>query len=168
MSAVRADAAQIEGNHPLASTSITIAHQLGKAEAERRIMAEVDRIAVMLKSVAEIVQGEWQDDSVSVSATSLGWAVNSLITVSDTTVTIDGNLPFILLPLKNVILKFVVERGERLLADEDAASEQMIRIKAYEIWESEGRPAGKAESHWFEAAERLSKHQGNPKTPPES
>jgi hypothetical protein len=152
----------------LASTSITIAHQLGKAEAVCRIKAEVDRIAVTLKGLVEIAQPQWHDDAASVSAKALGWTVTSLITVSDRTVTIEGNLPLILLPLKNVILKFVVERGERLLTNEDAASEHMIRLKAYEIWESEGRPAGKAESHWLEAVERLSKHQGNPKTPPES
>jgi Protein of unknown function (DUF2934)/Putative polyhydroxyalkanoic acid system protein (PHA_gran_rgn) len=162
-----ADAAQIEGNRTLASTSITIGHQLGKAEAARRINAEVDRIAVMLKAFVEIARAQWHDDAVSVSTKALGFTVASMITVSDKTVTIDGDLPFVLLPLKSAILKFVVERGERLLAGEDAASEQMIRLKAYEIWESEGRPAGKDESHWLEAVERMSKHQGDPKTPPE-
>jgi hypothetical protein len=151
----------------LAPTSITIAHRLGKAEAARRIKAEIDRISIRIKGMAEIEQDQWRDDAVSVSAKGLGWTATPSITVSDSTVNVEGDLPFILLPLKNIIVKFAVERGERLLANEDAPSEEMIRLKAYEIWESEGRPAGKDESHWAEAVERLSK-QNDPRTPPES
>ncbi len=30
-------------------------------------------------------------------------------------------------------------------------NEQSIRNRAYEIWEAEGRPDGKAEQHWMQA-----------------
>ncbi|WP_062228320.1 DUF2934 domain-containing protein [Aureimonas frigidaquae] len=37
-----------------------------------------------------------------------------------------------------------------MIEDED---EPRIRAKAYELWESEGRPEGRAERHWEEARE---------------
>ena len=33
--------------------------------------------------------------------------------------------------------------------------EQLIRERAYAIWEREGRPAGRAEAHWFQALRDL-------------
>ena len=30
-------------------------------------------------------------------------------------------------------------------------TEEMIRIKAYELWEADGKPPGTAEEHWFAA-----------------
>jgi hypothetical protein len=34
-------------------------------------------------------------------------------------------------------------------------TEEMIRLKAYELWEKSGRPAGSAEKDWFTAQELL-------------
>ena len=34
-------------------------------------------------------------------------------------------------------------------------SEDAIRQRSYEIWESEGRPAGRAEAHWQRAKSEL-------------
>lgn len=39
--------------------------------------------------------------------------------------------------------------------------ESRIREVAYFIWESEGRPDGKAERHWAEAEERLDSGAGH-------
>jgi hypothetical protein len=33
--------------------------------------------------------------------------------------------------------------------------EQQIRIRAYQIWESEGRPDGRADAHWQRARDEL-------------
>ena len=41
-----------------------------------------------------------------------------------------------------------VPQGEELGA---AADEHLIRLRAYEIWEEEGRPDGRAEDHWTRA-----------------
>jgi hypothetical protein len=34
-------------------------------------------------------------------------------------------------------------------------TEEMIRRKAYELWEASGKPAGSAEEHWFSAQNLL-------------
>lgn len=37
-------------------------------------------------------------------------------------------------------------------------TEDMIRLKAYELWEADGRPVGSAEKDWFTAQELLKKN----------
>jgi hypothetical protein len=39
--------------------------------------------------------------------------------------------------------------------DEHDETERRIRTKAHQIWESEGRPHGRAESHWTQAREMV-------------
>jgi hypothetical protein len=36
-------------------------------------------------------------------------------------------------------------------------TEEMIRLKAYELWEASGRPSGSAEEDWFAAQDLLKK-----------
>ncbi|MGH8019128.1 MAG: DUF2934 domain-containing protein [Opitutaceae bacterium] len=47
---------------------------------------------------------------------------------------------------------FHVTPSDRFPIDSDE-----IGRRAYEIWESEGRPEGKEKQHWFQAAEELAK-----------
>ena len=37
----------------------------------------------------------------------------------------------------------------------EANHDDKIRARAYQLWEEEGRPAGRAEQHWFTARESL-------------
>lgn len=37
----------------------------------------------------------------------------------------------------------------------DANRDDEIRARAYQLWEEEGRPEGRAEQHWFTARESL-------------
>ncbi len=37
----------------------------------------------------------------------------------------------------------------------EADREDKIRARAYQLWEEEGRPEGRAEQHWFTARESL-------------
>ena len=41
--------------------------------------------------------------------------------------------------------------------------EDLIRQRAYEIWEQSGRPDGKAVEHWRQAEEEISKRFGRPR-----
>jgi Protein of unknown function (DUF2934) len=41
------------------------------------------------------------------------------------------------------------------------AGEEEISARAYEIWESEGRPEGRDEEHWFRARELVAGSAGN-------
>ncbi len=44
---------------------------------------------------------------------------------------------------------------------------QSISIRAYQLWEEEGRPNGRDQAHWFEAERELQELQrGSPAAPP--
>jgi len=47
-------------------------------------------------------------------------------------------------------------------------SRMMIERRAYEIWEAEGRPAGRADAHWEAAERELTAAQPASATPTES
>lgn len=36
-----------------------------------------------------------------------------------------------------------------------AVSPELIRLRAYELWEAEGRPSGRDRDHWLHAAHEL-------------
>jgi hypothetical protein len=37
-----------------------------------------------------------------------------------------------------------------------SASDEQIRLRAYQIWEAEGRPEGRDEEHWHQASDEVS------------
>ncbi|WP_258163433.1 DUF2934 domain-containing protein [Rhizobium sp. TH2] len=41
-------------------------------------------------------------------------------------------------------------------------SEEAVRLRAYQIWERDGRPDGEHESHWQKALEELIRPAGRP------
>lgn len=42
-----------------------------------------------------------------------------------------------------------------MIADTDHPSDEHVRIRAYMIWEREGRPDGHALAHWIKAKEEI-------------
>ncbi len=45
---------------------------------------------------------------------------------------------------------------------ETASREQQIRERAYAIWEGEGRPANRAETHWLRAEAEIAREGAQP------
>jgi hypothetical protein len=50
------------------------------------------------------------------------------------------------------------------LVNRDSDIEVMIRARAHEIWEHEGRPAGRAEPHWEQARREIEFESARAKT----
>ncbi len=48
----------------------------------------------------------------------------------------------------------------------DRDEERLIRERAYEIWEREGRPEGRSEEHWRQAAAEIAVAVEKPAAPP--
>lgn len=46
-----------------------------------------------------------------------------------------------------------------------APTHDVIARRAYEIWESEGRPDGRAADHWFRAVQQLNAQRSEPAEP---
>lgn len=43
--------------------------------------------------------------------------------------------------------------------------EQSVRLKAYEIWQSEGQPENRAEDHWQQAEQQMHGNDSGQETP---
>jgi hypothetical protein len=74
----------------------SIPHQLGGAEARRRIEAGIAKIIQQLPGGGGAVSERWDGDRLSFGVTALGQTIAGVITVLDTAVTIEIELPGLL------------------------------------------------------------------------
>ena len=73
---------------------ITLPHELGRAEARRRIEAGVDRLIGQLGPAADLKRS-WTDDTLQFSVVAVGQTVSGRIEVADHEVRLEVNLPAI-------------------------------------------------------------------------
>ena len=74
---------------------LTLPHELGRAEARRRIEAGVDRLIRQFGPAADLKR-TWTDDILQFSVVAVGQTVSGLIEVADREVRLEVNLPGIL------------------------------------------------------------------------
>ena len=79
-----------------APITVTIPHQLGRAEAHRRIEAGFAKLVNLLPGKTGAFSERWDDDQLTFSAAALGQTVAGVITVLDTAVTMQIELPGVL------------------------------------------------------------------------
>jgi Putative polyhydroxyalkanoic acid system protein (PHA_gran_rgn) len=92
-------ASRFASRHPSAMASpitINIPHQLGRAEARRRIESGFTNIIQQFPGGSGTSSHRWDGDRLSFSATALGQTVAGGITVSDAAVAIEIQLPSVL------------------------------------------------------------------------
>ena len=76
--------------------SISIPHQLGRAEARRRIETGFAKIVGQLPGGAGTCSERWDGDRLTFSVGGLGQTVSGVVTVLDATVTMELELPGVL------------------------------------------------------------------------
>ena len=76
--------------------TISIPHQLGRAEARRRIEDGFAKIIKLLPGSSEVPSQRWEGDQLLFSVAALGQTVSGAIQVHDTTVAMEIELPGIL------------------------------------------------------------------------
>jgi hypothetical protein len=76
--------------------SVTIPHQLGRAEARRRIETGFAKIVGQLPGGGGSCQKRWDGDRLTFSVTGLGQTVSGVVDVLDAAVKMDIELPGIL------------------------------------------------------------------------
>src|SRR6187399_2072630 len=72
---------------------ISIPHQLGRAEARRRIEGGFAKIINLLPGSNEPATERWEGDRLIFNVTALGQTISGVIKVLDATVTIELDLP---------------------------------------------------------------------------
>ena len=76
--------------------TISIPHQLGRAEARRRIETGFEKIIHLLPGSGGTCSERWDGDRLSFSVAALGQAVAGAVTVLDAAVTMEIELPGVL------------------------------------------------------------------------
>ena len=96
--------------------SITIPHQLGKAEARRRIEAGFGRLGDQFggQGLAQLHKS-WSDDRMSFSAQVLGQAISGRLQVLDETIDLEVDLPALFALMAGKIKGRLKKEGQLLL-----------------------------------------------------
>jgi hypothetical protein len=98
--------------------TVTIPHELGKAEAKRRLAESFGSIRQQLAggSIALAkVDETWEGDRMRFEATALGQHIRGHLDVGDTAVVVQIMLPRILGALAKLITRRVSDEGRQLL-----------------------------------------------------
>jgi len=95
--------------------TVTIPHQLGRAEAHRRIETGFAKLVNLLPGKSGASSERWDGDQLTFSAAALGQAIGGVITVLDTVVTMEIELPGVLGMIANGIKDRLQKAGQLLL-----------------------------------------------------
>jgi hypothetical protein len=98
-----------------APITITIPHQLGRVEAHRRIETGFAKLVNLLPGKTGAFSERWDGDQLTFSAAALGQTVGGVITVLDTVVTMEIQLPGVLGVLANKLKERLQKTGQLLL-----------------------------------------------------
>lgn len=93
---------------------VNIPHELGRAEARRRIAEGAGRLTSQIGAVGELQQ-EWRDDVLHFSLLAIGQTVTGIITVMDREVRLEVHLPGIFAMIANKVKGRLKEQGQILL-----------------------------------------------------
>lgn len=93
---------------------VTIPHELGRAEARRRIDEGVGTLTSQIGAVGELKQ-EWQGDVLNFSLQAIGQTVSGAITVMEREVRLEVRLPGIFAMIAGKVKGRLKEQGQILL-----------------------------------------------------
>lgn len=95
--------------------SVTIPHQLGRAEARKRVDEGFADLSRHLGGAAGALDKRWEGDRLSFSLTSMGQSISGFVAVADAAVTIEVLLPGFLAMLAGKVQGTLRKEGQLLL-----------------------------------------------------
>lgn len=95
--------------------SVTIPHQLGRAEARRRIDAGFLDLSRHLGAAAGALDRRWTGDRLDFSFTAMGQAIAGHVSVADAEVTVEVILPGVLALIAGKVQGALRREGQLLL-----------------------------------------------------
>src|SRR5688572_16294767 len=93
---------------------VTIPHELGRAEARRRIDEGTGRLTSQIAAVGEVSQ-EWRGDVLHFSLQAIGQTVTGTIAVADRDVRLEVHLPGLFAMIANKVKGRLRQQGQILL-----------------------------------------------------
>jgi len=94
---------------------ISMPHQLGRAEARRRIETGFSKLADQLPGGARVFEKHWDGDRLTFSLAALGQTISGSLDVLDATVTMDIELPGLLGQIAGAFKDRLQKAGQLLL-----------------------------------------------------
>jgi len=95
---------------------VTIPHQLGRAEARRRIDEGIGRLTQQFAAMGE-ARHAWDGDVLRFVVAAMGQEVNGSVDVADQEVTLQVTLPGFLAMIANKVKGKIQKEGQILLED---------------------------------------------------
>jgi len=95
---------------------MSIAHELGKEEANQRIKKILIQLKEERGDMIEDLREEWGDQSCRFSFTVMGYAVSGLLESADREIRISAHLPFVAAMFRGKIEAAIREKAEELLS----------------------------------------------------
>ena len=99
---------------------VTIPHQLGRAEARRRIDEGIGRLTQQFAAMGE-TRHAWDGDVLRFAVAAMGQEVNGSVDVADQEVTLQVTLPGFLAMIANKVKGKIQKEGQILLEDKRKA-----------------------------------------------
>ena len=93
----------------------SIPHQLGRAEAKRRIQGEIGNLRTHQVALVTHVEEKWTGDKLDFSLVAIGQTISGHLLVEDKMIHIDVALPWLLYMLAAPIRQKIEQRGQHLL-----------------------------------------------------
>lgn len=94
---------------------VSIPHQLGKAEAKRRLVTGIAQLKETYGNKVAVLQDEWTGDRLDFRVTALGQGVSGMIDVGEEAVTLAVELPWVLAVLADKAKALIQKKGQLLL-----------------------------------------------------
>jgi hypothetical protein len=96
--------------------TVTIPHQLGRAEAQRRVAEGFGNIGQSFGGqAAKALKTEWQGDRMDFRVAAMGQAVTGHVTVMDTAVALEVVLPDMLVSMAGSVKDRLQREGQLML-----------------------------------------------------
>ncbi|MBC7826791.1 MAG: polyhydroxyalkanoic acid system family protein [Chitinophagaceae bacterium] len=98
------------------SLEMSIPHNLSQQEAKRRIQELLPKMKSDYADQIKDLHEEWKDNTGKFSFSIMGFAVSGTLNVNESTVDLDGNLPFAATFFKGKIKSVIQEKAQEILA----------------------------------------------------
>jgi hypothetical protein len=93
----------------------TIPHQLGKAEAKRRIQSQIDEVRKQHDALFSDLSDNWTGDTLTFSLSAMGQTISGRAEVEESAVHVAVTLPWMFQMLAGMIQPRIEDAGRKLL-----------------------------------------------------
>jgi putative polyhydroxyalkanoate system protein len=99
----------------MANFTASIPHQLGRAEARRRIEQQLDVATQQFSGMVQRLDHRWEGDTLHFTLVAMGQSVSGLCFVEEEVVRLEVELPWMLAMLAGSVRQQIETQGRQLL-----------------------------------------------------